>query len=244
MDKLEDKKKKIQEHFDSIASHYSEELPIYFQEYLLKRKMEFIFKYCKNLDNKIGLDIGCGQGKYLNFLNQRAKKMVGIDFSFNNVKNSILKNEYNEHTLNSDGGNLPFKSNHFDFCFCINVLHHLPSEELQKNCLNEMIRVVKKSGKIFIFDLSLKNPIFSLYLKYIFPRIRAIDEGDELFFSEKKIIKFTKNPTDLIGLEFYSFVPDLIPKSILGIFIKFEKIIEKTFLKRFAMHKVIILRKR
>lgn len=234
----------MQEHFDSIASHYSEELPIYFQEYLLKRKMDFIFKYCKNLDNKIGLDVGCGQGKHLNFLNKYAKNMVGIDFSFNNVKNTLLLNEFNEHALNSDGGNLPFKSNYFDFCLCINVLHHLPLDEIQRNFLYEMIRVVKKNGIIFIFDLSLKNPLFSFYIKQIFPRIRTIDEGDELFFSEKKILKFSKFSTELIGIEFYSFVPDVLPKSILRYFLKLERIIEKTFLKKLAMHKVIILRKK
>ena len=238
-----EKTKNVKQHFDSIASHYSEELPKYFQDYLLIRKMDFIQKYLKDLDKMVGLDIGCGQGKYLNFLNLHTRNMVGIDFSFNNVKNTLTKNKLNNHALNSDGGKLPFKSNYFNFCLCINVLHHLPSQELQETCLNEMIRVTKESGIIFIFDLSLKNPIFRLYLKYLFPRIRAIDEGDELFFSEKKIIKLVKKQTKLIGLEFYSFVPDIIPRSILRMFMLFESLIEKTFLKRLAMHKVIILKK-
>ncbi len=181
-----EKTKRIKQHFESIASYYSEELPIYYQEYLLVRKMEYIEKYCKNLGYKTGLDVGCGQGKYLEYLNQHAKRMVGIDFSFYNAKNTIFNNKYNEHVLNSDGENLPFKSDFFDFCFCINVLHHLPSEELQDGFLKEMIRVTKKNGYIFIFDLSLKNPLFSFYLKYIFPKIRSIDEGDELFLVKKK----------------------------------------------------------
>jgi len=241
---ITEKTKNIKKHFDSIASHYSDELPKYFQDYILIRKMEFIPKYCKNLDEMSGLDIGCGQGKYLNFLNLQSRNMVGIDFSFNNVKNTITQNKFNKHALNSDGGKLPFKSNYFNFCFCINVLHHLPSQELQENCLNEMIRVTREKGTIFIFDLSLKNPLFRLYLKHFFPRIRSIDEGDELFFSEKKIIKLVEKKTHLIGLEFYSFVPDIIPRSILRILMLIERLIEKTIFKRLAMHKVIILKKK
>jgi len=241
MEKIDLKRKKIQDHFDSIASQYSNELPIYFQDYLLKRKMYYIIKYLNKLQDKIGLDIGCGQGTYSEYLNKISNKMVGIDFSFNNVKNTLFTNK---HGLNCDGTRLPFKSNYFDFCFSINVLHHLPSETLQDNFLNEMIRVVKPNGKIFIFDLSLKNPIFSFYVKYIFPRIRSIDEGDELFFNEKKIVKKTAKKTDLICIDYYSFIPDIITQPLLNILIKIEKKIERTFLKRLAMHQVIILKKR
>lgn len=241
MEKIDLKRKKIQDHFDSIASQYSNELPIYFQDYLLKRKMYYIVKYCNNLQDKIGLDIGCGQGTYSEYLNKISNKMVGIDFSFNNVKNTLFTNQYG---LNCDGTRLPFKSNYFDFCFSINVLHHLPSASLQDNFLNEMIRVVKPNGKVFIFDLSLKNPIFALYLKYIFPRIRSIDEGDELFLNAKKIVKKTAKQADLIEVDYYSFIPDFITQPLLNILMKVEKKIERTFFKYLAMHQIIILKKK
>ena len=241
MERIEDKRKKVQDHFDSIATHYSNELPIYFQDYLLKRKMHYIIKYCNDLDHKIGLDIGCGQGTYLEYLDKISSKMVGIDFSFNNVKNTLCSNK---HGLNCDGTRLPFKSNFFDFCFSINVLHHLPSTTLQQSFLNEMIRVVKPNGTIFIFDLSLRNPIFALYLKYIFPRIRSIDEGDELFFNARKIVKKTAKQADLIGIEYYSFIPDFITQPLLNALMKIEKKIERTFLKHLGMHQIIILKKK
>ncbi len=237
------RRKQIRKHFDSIASQYSKELPIHYQKYLLKRKMFFILKYCENLHNKIGLDIGCGQGIYTHYLNQYVNKMVGIDFSINNVKNTIFNFADNKYAINSDGGNLPLKSNHFDFCFCINVLHHIPSIDLQKNFLDEMIRVVKPKGKIFVFDLSQKNPLFTFYLKHIFPKLRAIDEGDELFFSENDIIKLTRSKSKPIAVEFYSFLPDIVPKFIMNIIVRIEMLIEKTIFKRFAMHQVIVLKK-
>ncbi len=242
MESIDYKKGRIQDHFDSIASQYSEELPIFYQKYLLKRKMEFILKQCDNLKEKIGLDIGCGQGIYAQYLNQHAKKVVGIDFSYNNVKNTL--NDNNKYALNSDGTNLPFKSNNFDFCYSINVLHHLPSRDMQKRFIDEMIRVVKPGGMLFFFDLSQKNPLFAFYLNYIFPIIRSIDEGDELFYNEKDIVKLTKNKARLIDVDFYSFVPDIASKGLLNIISRIERVIEKTFLKRLAMHQVIILQKK
>jgi len=238
------KEKRIRVHFDSIASQYSQELPIHYQKYLLKRKMFFILKYCKNLHSKIGLDIGCGQGEYTHYLNQYVKKMVGIDFSINNVKNTLLNFADNKYAINSDGGNLPLRSNNFDFCFCINVLHHLPSVDSQENFLDEMIRVVKPKGYIFVFDLSQKNPLFAFYLKHIFPKLRVIDEGDELFFSENDIIKLTRSKAKLINVEFYSFLPDIVPKFMMNIITRIETLIEKTIFKKFAMHQVIVLKKK
>jgi len=241
--KLKTKSVRVKDHFESIASHYSEELPEFFQKYLLERKMEFILRYFNNPNKYVGLDIGCGQGKYLQFLNRRIKNVIGLDLSFNNVKNT-LELKYNNHAINSDGSRLPFKSNIFDFCYCINVIHHLPSRKAQEHFIDEMFRIVKPNGLIFIFDLSMKNPIFAFYLKKIFPKIRSIDEGDELFFNFKDIVGLINSNSKLIDVEFYSFVPDFSPKFLSKFMMKFEKLIEKSkHLAKYAMHQIIILKK-
>ena len=49
---------------------------------------------------------------------------------------------------------------------------------------------------------------------------------------------------DLICIDYYSFIPDIITQPLLNILIKIEKKIERTFLKRLAMHQVIILKKK
>ena len=245
LNNIVEKKKRIKDHFESIASEYSEELPPHYQKYLLKRKMAYVLNDCDNLGDKIGLDIGCGQGFYVQHLKRKTKKMVGIDFSFNNVRNTLkLRNSNIKYGLNSDGTQLPFKSNYFDFCYSINVIHHLPSRALHRKFINEMIRVVKPGGMIFIFDLSLKNPIFALYLKYIFPIIRKIDEGDELFFKVKDILKITKEKADFISADYYSFIPDIVPRSMMKLLTKIESKIEMTKLKKLGMHQVIVLKKK
>jgi ubiquinone/menaquinone biosynthesis C-methylase UbiE len=242
MKDIKPKYERVKEHFESIASHYNEELPEAFQIYLLRRKMGFIQKYCNDLDSKIALDVGCGQGKYVQYLTHKVKNVVGIDFSFKNIKNT-LNLKYNKNALNSDGKYIPFKSNIFDICYCINVIHHLTSREAQKKVIDEMFRVVKPGGYVFIFDLSLKNPFFTFYLKKIFPKIRNIDEGDELFFDTEDLFNLINADYKVITVDFYSFTPDIIPKFFLKFFMIFEKWIEKTFIKRFAMHQVIILKK-
>jgi ubiquinone/menaquinone biosynthesis C-methylase UbiE len=240
---MQTKDEKVRDHFESIASHYSRELPKYFQIYLVKRKMDFILQNCDDLGTKLALDIGCGQGHYAQFLNNRAKNVIGVDFSFNNVRNT-LKIKCNKNALNTDGKKLPFKSKTFDFCYCINVIHHLTSREAQKQFIEEMFRVVKPGGYIFIFDLSIKNPLFTFYLEKIFPIIRNIDEGDELFFNTEDIMTLINGSYELVSVNYYSFIPDITPKFLLRFLMVLEKLIEKTFFKRFAMHQVITLRKK
>ncbi len=240
---MQTKEERIKNHFESIASHYSEELPKYFQIYLVQRKMDFILKCCNHLNTKLALDIGCGQGQYVQYLNRRVKTVIGMDFSFNNIRNT-LNIKCNENALNSDGKEIPFQSNKFDFCYCINVIHHLTSRDAQKQMIDEMFRVVKPRGYIFIFDLSMKNPLFTFYLEKIFPIIRSIDEGDELFFNTEDILKLINGSYELVSVDYYSFIPDITPKIFLRFLMKLESLIERTFLKRFAMHQVIILKKK
>ena len=45
---------------------------------------------------------------------------------------------------------LPYDDNSFDFVYCIAALHHLSTEKLRIQAIQEMIRVCKPTGKIFI----------------------------------------------------------------------------------------------
>jgi len=57
------------------------------------------------------------------------------------------------------------------------------------------------------------------------------------------MVNVSEKQTKLMGLEFYSFVPDIIPRSILRMLVLLDSLIEKRFLARLAMHEVIILKK-
>ena len=105
-----------------------------------------VSNFLNSLPSKsFGLEIGCGNGK--NMLYRNDLKIQGLDICSNFVNICISKG------LNVDLGNmtnLPYKDNCFDFVYCIAVLHHLKTSELRSKAIQEMIRVCKSNGQIFI----------------------------------------------------------------------------------------------
>ena len=103
------------------------------------------------------LDIGIGPGRIPIEIVKRSPNstLYGIDISLNmlkiagkNIKNQGLSTKIN--LLQADGKRLSFKANSFDMVVCSQMLHQL-KEPLP--LLNEINRVVKPNGAIFIKDL-------------------------------------------------------------------------------------------
>jgi ubiquinone/menaquinone biosynthesis C-methylase UbiE len=78
------------------------------------------------------LDIGCGRGYWVNYLNRHHYSATGIDIS--------LKHP-NHHLLLGDAQQLPFKSKQFDTAFMISVLEHVKNDSL---ALREALRVSRR----------------------------------------------------------------------------------------------------
>ncbi len=99
------------------------------------------------------LEVGCGQGLFLARLNKHyGIKGTGIDVSRASIE--YANKHYKKVDLSfklSSGGEIPFKSNSFDFVVTFDVLEHI---ENQKEAVEEMIRVLKPGGKLLIYTLN------------------------------------------------------------------------------------------
>ena len=95
------------------------------------------------------LDIGCGNGRFLNYNNSLGLKynfyhnFYGIDLSLMQLKNNYNKNE----CLQSNMINLPFRDNCINQILCIASFHHLKNNDERINCLKELKRVLVKNNK-------------------------------------------------------------------------------------------------
>jgi len=130
-----------------------------------------VLNLCEFLDGKL-LEVGCGEGLFLNKLAQKNKKLAifGIDicreiilkardrFQVNKTKNINL--------TQADSCNIPFRDNFFETVVCVNTLYNLPTDKIFYISLKEIIRVCKRGGRI-IFDIRNKQNPF-LYFKYRF----------------------------------------------------------------------------
>jgi len=92
-----------------------------------------------------GLETGCGNGKNMMYRDDLVFK--GIDFSPEFVK---ICHERKLDVIEGDMRELPYADNTFDFVISIAVIHHLQHEGERIRAMNEMLRVVKPGGIVYI----------------------------------------------------------------------------------------------
>ena len=140
--------------YDSIASHFSE------TRYKPWPKVSHFLNSLSN--GSLVLDVGCGNGKYLNVNPNIA--IIGCDRSEQLLR--ICKQRGNEVFL-SDCLQLPLR-NSFDACICIAVLHHLSSHRRRVRALQSIVDLLTIDGKALVYVWAFeqnKNGTDSQYLK-------------------------------------------------------------------------------
>ncbi|MCK5043478.1 class I SAM-dependent methyltransferase [Candidatus Pacearchaeota archaeon] len=95
------------------------------------------------------LDIGCGKGFLLYDLKEIIPRIniSGIDISKYAIENGM--EEIKPYLSIGSAENLPYATNSFDFVFSSDTIHNLPRKKCKK-ALQEMVRVCKSEGNMFI----------------------------------------------------------------------------------------------
>ena len=164
-------KKYFDKQVGSIYKELSEEI-LKFLELLVKR-------------NRI-LDLGCGDGKYSFFIGREGYDVLGIDISQEGIKiannHKKLNKIENVNFKVADIANPKLPQNSFDAISLINSYHCLTAKQRIKG-LNEIKKILKKGGLIFISALFLKDQAC--------PRIRWKEIEENTFEDEEgKIFHF------------------------------------------------------
>jgi len=111
-------------------------------------ELRFLFDDYLTPGNK-ALDLGCGNGRFFEFCQDKAIDYFGVDSSEKLV--AIAQERYPQAKFRvADALDLPFPDNYFDKVYSIAVFHHLPSEELRLRFLSEVKRVLKPGGSLII----------------------------------------------------------------------------------------------
>lgn len=130
-----------------MRNHHKEyyEQPVFWEKDYMKdpeekKRIEEIIN-CIPVDVKSILDVGCGNGTFLNtltsFFPKRFNALIGMDTSREALKHSRTRK------ILGNIDNIPFKNNCFDLLTALEVLEHLPQEDFQKGIL-ELQRVSRK----------------------------------------------------------------------------------------------------
>lgn len=161
---------------------------------LHKKFLELVFT--RNLDNII--DIGCGQGAFLNHLSANSINCYGIDLSVEQIK---VCQSYN---LNADAIALNEVNDTFDCATAIfDVINYIPQNELQ-TFFDDTFKILNSDG-YFIFDINsyfgfdeVAQGCMNINLEDKFIAIDAIFEENELVTD---ITLFSKQKNELYKKE-------------------------------------------
>jgi len=97
------------------------------------------------------LDLGTGNGILIPYLLRKVKKkgkVVGVDFSWNMVRGATKASiEENFCLVNASVEALPMKGQTFDCTTCLDTFAHVDDK---KEALNEMGRILKERGRLYI----------------------------------------------------------------------------------------------
>jgi ubiquinone/menaquinone biosynthesis C-methylase UbiE len=119
-----------------------------------------------SIEGKKVLEIGCGNGFGTKLINKyfQPKKIIGIDLDEKMIDKAIKNRLKNADFQVGDATKLQIKSLSIDAVFDFGAIHHIPN---WKDCLNEIYRVLKSGGQIFIEDLSIDtfNMPFGLFMR-------------------------------------------------------------------------------
>jgi SAM-dependent methyltransferase len=133
---------------------------------------------------------------------------------------------------------LPFRPGTFDFAYIINVLHHMPTPAHQEAAMGEIAGVVRPGGLVFVHEMSVVNPLFRLYLSYVFPILKGIEEGTEYYLDPRRLPPVPG--LRLVDVRCFTFVPDFVPPTLLPALAAVERRLERSALARYAAHFVAV----
>jgi SAM-dependent methyltransferase len=111
-------------------------------------RYHFAIPYC---DGKDVLEVACGAGQGLGYLAQRAKKVVGGDFTESLVVDARSTYKGNMPVLRLDAHILPFHNDCFDVVILYEAIYYLIQPEA---FLGECCRVLRDGGKVIICSVN------------------------------------------------------------------------------------------
>lgn len=143
----EKKAKKVLEHvkitYDNIAEEFSQ------SRHYAGKEFPPLLPYLKKA--RAILDLGCGNGRFVRYLEQEKLQAtyIGIDNSQQFVR---IAQELHPHQkfMRGDQLNIPLQDQSVDLILNMRAFHHIPSKTMRLQALGEMKRVTKKNGIIII----------------------------------------------------------------------------------------------
>jgi ubiquinone/menaquinone biosynthesis C-methylase UbiE len=150
-------------------------------------------KYSK--EGSLMLEGGCGLGQYLAYYASKNRRVVGLDFAQQALKNLHKRQDY----LNLCGGdvsNLPFADETFDLYYSGGVVEHF--EDGAEKSLAEAARVLKKDG-VLLISVPYYSPlrrVLSHFKKDQWQKVTKSETDVKTVYDDKKLFQYAYRPPE------------------------------------------------
>ena len=173
----------IKNHWEQQAEkHGGEYAASWGDHYMIELETEFISNEIQ--DNDMILDAGCANGysAFRQLEMHPSIQITGIDFTEGMIREAMIRKENHPHQdrirfLQSDISNTTFDSDLFDLVYTTRVLINLPTWELQKKAIEELIRLTKTGGKILLLE-GFWEPLMKLNALRLISGLQPLREHD------------------------------------------------------------------
>jgi SAM-dependent methyltransferase len=241
LDMIRARQSGAQTHFDTLSDTYDDEIPEHLRARLLDRKISLIVDTLKEAGispGARGFDLGCGQGWYTIALAQRGFIMAGGDLSRRQVEHARVNGKDLSTTVDwhvLDKSRLPVPDASLDFIFSINVLHHVIDPVARNGLLEDGMRALRPGGMFILHEINTRNPLFRLYMSYLFPLLRNIDDGTERWLDPLNPPPVRRGQWSGKPV-FFTFLPDFTPPVAIRLFAPLERWLERSRLASWSAH--------
>jgi ubiquinone/menaquinone biosynthesis C-methylase UbiE len=117
------------------------------------------------------LEVGCGTGHWLEFLQPLGMHLMGLDFSAGMLAKAHIRLP-GVALVQGTAERLPWPAESFDRIFCINALHHFADKA---TFLAETRRILRPTGRILIIGLDPHRGVDQWFVYDYFPESVEID---------------------------------------------------------------------
>jgi 2-polyprenyl-3-methyl-5-hydroxy-6-metoxy-1,4-benzoquinol methylase len=238
------------EHFGGLAPRYAEELSAAARERVVRRKVELMRRRLRAAGIAPGarlLDAGCGHGWYAAALAGAGYAVTGIDLAPEQVAAARAQHPLpgaSREQFTLAAASLfapPFPAGLFDAAYAVNVLHHAGDRPDQDAALAALARVVRPGGLIFVHEINTVNPLFRLYMAYVFPLLKQIDVGTETWLDPRHPPRAAG--LELQAIELYTFLPDFTPRRLYRRLDRLERLLERSRWSHYSAHFTAVYRR-
>jgi ubiquinone/menaquinone biosynthesis C-methylase UbiE len=132
--------------YDDIAAHFAETRAYPWPE---------VEAFLDGRTGRVGLDVGCGNGRHAGPLAECVDRVVGVDASVELLR--IARDRAAERgyagafgPVAGDAARLPLRSGVVDLAVYVATLHHLPSRASRRSSLSELGRVLAPGGAALV----------------------------------------------------------------------------------------------